>query len=228
MANAAETKPPDRLVCLGRLAVSNLSTLLAARDATEAQLLDALACMRGVPWSYPILVGVGAQRVSTVLRRANHVAGQVAAEADTLRRHLLCSHAQPTQKASAPEAPAEWIALLQRTQADVNATLPELRKLVCLLKALGIDFPYQLGARPEEQLSSLCVIEEDGRTELLTQHPQLLPRLWAKASTLRGQRLLTEAPPEGAGPGGLFALADRLRADSLPETSLATLTKQWA
>ena len=221
MANAEKTKPSDRLVCLGRLAVSNLNTLLAARDATEAQLLDALACMRGVPWSYPILVGVGAQRVSSVLRRARHVAGPVAAEADTLRRHLLCSHAQPTQKASAPEAPAEWVALLQRTQADANATLPELRQLVSLLKALGIDFPYQLGARPEEQLSSLCVIEDDGRTELLKQHPRLLPQLWAKASTLRGQRLLTEAPPDGVDPGGLFALADRLYADSLQETDIA-------
>ena len=217
----AEAKPPDRMVCLGRLAVSNLSTLLAARDTTEAQLLDALACMRGIPWSYPILVGVGAQRVSTVLRRAKQLHGQVAAEADTLRRHLLCSHAQPAPKASAPEAPAEWIALLQRTQADVNAVLPELRRLTSLLKTLGIEFPYQLGARPEEQLDSLCVIEDDGQVELMKQHPRLLPQLWAKASTLRGQRLLTEAPPEGADPGGLFALADRLYADSLEETDIA-------
>ena len=66
MANAEQTTPPGRLVCLGRLAVSNLSTFLAAQDATEAQLLDALACMRGAPWSYPVLVGVGAQRIRTV------------------------------------------------------------------------------------------------------------------------------------------------------------------
>ena len=48
-----------------------------------------------------------------------------------------------------------------------------------------------------------------------------------QASTLRGQRLLTEAPPNGAGPGGLFVLTIRLRPDSLPETDIARkLTKQ--
>ena len=45
--------------------------------------------------------------------------------------------------------------------------LPEPRKLVSLVEVLGIEIPYQLGARPEEQLKSLSAIEKDGRIELL-------------------------------------------------------------
>ena len=60
MTDAGEAASRWRLVCLGRLAVTNLSNLFAAQDATEAQLLDAIACMSGVPWSYPTSVGVGA------------------------------------------------------------------------------------------------------------------------------------------------------------------------
>ena len=90
-----------------------------------------------------------------------------------------------------------------------------------MLAVLGIQFPYQLGALAKQQLRALCVIHDDGRSELLTKYPELLPSLWAKASTLNGQRLLTEAPLEGADPGGLFALADRLHAESLQETDIA-------
>ena len=219
------------MVCLGRLAVTNLSNLLAVQNATEEQLLEALACMRGITWSYPALVGAGARRVSSVLRRARQVPGQVAAEADTLCRHLLCPHVQPARSTAPPEASAEWIALLQRTGLDANEALPEFRELVSMLAVLGIQFPYQLGALAKQQLRALCVSHDDGRSELLTKYPELLPSLWAKASTLNGQRLLTEAPLEGADPGGLFALADRLHAESLQETDIAQdadQAKPWA
>ena len=69
MTDKKGATPPERMVCLGRLAVTNLSNLLAVQNATEEQLLEALACMRGITWSYPTLVGVGARRVSSVLRR---------------------------------------------------------------------------------------------------------------------------------------------------------------
>ena len=163
MTDKREAPPPERMVCLGRLAVTNLSNLLAVQNATEEQLLEALACMRGITWSYPTLVGVGARRVSSVLRRARLVPGQVAAEADTLRRHLLCSHVQPTRSTAPPEASAEWIALLQRTGLDANESLPEFRELVSMLAVLGIQFPYQLGALAKQQLRALCVIHDDGR-----------------------------------------------------------------
>ena len=110
---------------------------------------------------------VWAQRGSSVLRRAKQVPDQVVAGADALRSHLLCSHAQPTRDASSPEASAEWIALLQRAKVDVNAMLPEFRMLVSLFKVLGIQLPYQPGARSEGQLKSLCAVEKDGRNELL-------------------------------------------------------------
>ena len=132
---------------------------------------------------------------------------------------------------SSPEASAEWLALLQRTQLDANAALPEFRELVSMLAVLGIQFPYQLGALAKQQPRALCVIDDDGRSELLMRYPELLPSLWAKASTLNGQRLLTEAPLEGADPGGLFALADRLHAESLQETDIAQdadQAKPWA
>ena len=95
---------------------------------------------------------------------------------------------------------------MQRTQLDANAAPPEFRELVGLLGVLGIQLPYQLGALAEQQLRALCVIEDDGRSELPLQHPVLLPSLWAKASALNGQRLRTKAPLGRVEPGGLSAL----------------------
>ena len=213
MAHAGAPAPSSRVVSLGELATSNLSRLLAAPVQDEAQLLEAVACMKAIPRSYPVLVAVGAQRVSTVLRRARLVAGPVRAEAETLRRHLLCSHAQPKGATSAPEAPEEWISLLRNSHADVNELLPELRRLTASLKELGIEFPYQLGAREERQLAALRVVEEEGQRVLLQERPALLPKMWKLASTLRGQRVLASEPPMGADPGGLFALADRIHAE---------------